>query len=164
MRIPEEPRPVPEAHNVESRMERFLRRSCGLTSSAPGGPLGLPSDRLNRRGLCGTHITQHHRGWAMPDELHTPDPPPERRGDVHVYSNQPAPRDGGPGAGLFVGLVAVVLLIVVLWFAFGRGGGTIIPERIDIDVNLPEAPAPSVPQPAPADPPSPPPAAPQGDP
>jgi hypothetical protein len=103
----------------------------------------------------------------MPDDVRRYDPPPpERRGDVHVH-NQPAPQGDGGVAGIVIGIVVVILLIAMLWFMFGRGGGSVVPERIDIDVNLPEAPAPATPRtppptepaPAPTEP-APPPAAP----
>jgi hypothetical protein len=82
----------------------------------------------------------------MPDNVRRNDPPPrEPRGDVHVH-NQPTPRGDGGGAGIVIGAVVVILLIAMLWFMFGRGDRTLMPDRIDIDVNLPEAPA--TPQPA----------------
>jgi hypothetical protein len=98
------------------------------------------------------------RGGAMPDNVRRNDPPPrEPRGDVHVH-NQPTPRGDGGGAGIVIGAVVVILLIAMLWFMFGRGDRTLVPNRIDIDVNLPEAPA--TPQPAQPAEPAPPPAQP----
>jgi hypothetical protein len=92
----------------------------------------------------------------MADEVHIHEQPPrEPSRDVHVHNQAPAPRDGG-GPGLIIGLVAVVLIVVVFWFMFTRGGDgrSIVPEQIDIDVNVPSAPAPQ--QPAPPQPQSPP--------
>jgi hypothetical protein len=87
----------------------------------------------------------------MPDRPARDVPPPaEPPRDVHVYNE--SSRGGGPGPGLVFGLVAVVLLVAALWFMFGRGGGTVVPDRIDVDVNLPQAPAPRTPDPAPAQP------------
>jgi hypothetical protein len=88
------------------------------------------------------------------------DPPAEPQRDVHVYNQAPGGNSGGPG--LIIGLVVVLLLAAVIWFAFARGGGrSMVPDQIDVDINLPEAPAPSTPQAPPAQP-SPPPAAPPG--
>lgn len=67
--------------------------------------------------------------------------------NVHVYQQPPAqPSGSGGGRGWLVAVVGIVLVLGVLWFAFMRGGGSVVPEQIDIDVNLPEAPAPSQPQ------------------
>jgi hypothetical protein len=99
----------------------------------------------------------------MPDDVRNPDPPREPPREVHVHNvhndppprdvhvhNQPAPRGDGGGPGVIIAVVGVILLIALLWFAFGRGErSTIIPERIDVDINLPEGPAPT-PQPPPA--------------
>jgi hypothetical protein len=101
-----------------------------------------------------------YSGAIMPDDLRRTDPPREPQRDVHVY-NQPA-GGGGGGPAVVIGIVLVVLVLAALWFAFGRGG-RVVPERIDVDINLPATepatprqPAPAEPAPQPAPPPTPP--------
>jgi hypothetical protein len=94
----------------------------------------------------------------MPDDLRRTDPAREPLRDVHVY-NQPA-GGGGGGPAVVIGVVLVLLVLAALWFAFGRGG-RVVPERIDVDINLPATepatprqPSPTEPAPQPAPPPT----------
>jgi len=50
---------------------------------------------------------------------------------------------GNTGLAFIVGAVVVVLAIVA-WFVFARGG-TGAPEQVDVNVDVPEVSAPSVP-------------------
>lgn len=69
--------------------------------------------------------------------------------DVHVHQQPPAPAgDGGGAAGWIIALVVVVLLVVVIWFGFMRGDRPGVPEQVDIDIELPEAPPQPTPPPA----------------
>lgn len=70
--------------------------------------------------------------------------------DVHVHQQPPA-AGGDGGAGWIIALVVVVLLVVVIWFGFMRGDRSGVPEQVDIDINVPEAPAPSTPPSTPPD-------------
>jgi hypothetical protein len=85
--------------------------------------------------------------------------PADTQRDVHVhnYSQEPRGPAPGPGPGLIVGLVVAVLLVVLVWWMFARGGGegSVLPDRLDIDVNLPAPTQPQTPQPAPQTPPEP---------
>jgi hypothetical protein len=65
--------------------------------------------------------------------------------DVHVHQQPPAAGGDGGGAGWIIALVVVVLLVVVVWFGFMRGDRPGTPDQVDVDINLPEAPAPSTP-------------------
>ncbi|HUF49511.1 MAG TPA: hypothetical protein VMN60_01675 [Longimicrobiales bacterium] len=57
--------------------------------------------------------------------------------EVHVHE-APAPTGrGGGGTNWVVGLLIVVVLAIVLWFAFGRRGGEVNRIEADIDINLP---------------------------
>lgn len=88
-------------------------------------------------------------------DVHIHNPPPDPARDVHIHNYNQEPPAGGPGPGLIIGLVVVVFLIVLMWFMFTRGGdGTrILPDQVDIDVNLPQ---PTQPQTPPAEPTQPP--------
>lgn len=56
---------------------------------------------------------------------------------------------GGGNAGLaFIVGAVVVVLAIVAWFVFARGGVGGETKQADIDVNLPEVSAPAVPRPA----------------
>lgn len=56
---------------------------------------------------------------------------------------------GGSNAGLaFIVGAVVVVLAIVAWFVFARGGVGGETKQVDIDVNLPEVSAPAVPRPA----------------
>jgi hypothetical protein len=56
---------------------------------------------------------------------------------------------GGGNAGLaFIVGAVVVVLAIVAWFVFARGGVGGETKQVDIDVNLPEFSAPAVPRPA----------------
>jgi hypothetical protein len=65
--------------------------------------------------------------------------------DVHVHQQPPAAGGDGGGAGWIIALVVVVLLVIVVWFGFMRGDRSGAPDQVDVDINLPEAPAPSNP-------------------
>ncbi len=62
--------------------------------------------------------------------------------EVHVHNTNPS--NGGGGAGWVVALLVMIVLAVVVWMFFVRGGDTSgMPEQIDVDVNVPSAPAPN---------------------
>lgn len=50
---------------------------------------------------------------------------------------------GNTGLAFIVGAV-VVVLAVIAWFVFARGGGG-VPEQVDVNVDVPEVSAPAVP-------------------
>lgn len=62
--------------------------------------------------------------------------------EVHVHNTNP-PSSGGGGAGWIVGLLAVIVLALVIWLFFLRGGDTRGPDQIDVDVNVPSPLAPN---------------------
>jgi hypothetical protein len=51
---------------------------------------------------------------------------------------------GNTGIAFIVGAIVVVLALVA-WFVFARGGGAPETKNVDVDVNLPEVSAPAVP-------------------
>jgi hypothetical protein len=51
---------------------------------------------------------------------------------------------GNTGLAFIVGAI-VVVLAVVAWFVFARGGAAPEPNQIDVDVEVPEISAPAVP-------------------
>ena len=55
--------------------------------------------------------------------------------EVHVHQ-QPS-GNGRGSAGWIVALLVIVVLAIVLWFVFVRGGGNDVPEEIDVDINVP---------------------------
>lgn len=56
---------------------------------------------------------------------------------------------GGGNAGLaFIVGAVVVVLAIVAWFVFARGGMGGETRQVEVDVNLPEVSAPPVPTPA----------------
>jgi hypothetical protein len=65
--------------------------------------------------------------------------------EVHVHQTPPAGGDGSGGAGWMVAVLVIIVLAGVLFFAFGRGDRTVVPDTIeaDIDVNLPDRPDPT---------------------
>lgn len=54
---------------------------------------------------------------------------------------------GNSGLAFIIGAVVVVLAIVA-WFVFMRGGATPDAKDINVDVNVPEVSAPALPTPA----------------
>lgn len=59
--------------------------------------------------------------------------------DVQVNTPPPA-GDGGTGAGtLLMGLLALLLVGLLVWFVFLRGGGADADKDINVDVNVPAA-------------------------
>jgi len=97
--------------------------------------------RLTRIPHSGTHGTVPAvRGVGS--DVH-PDPEDSMAEEVHVHNTNP-PSSGGGGAGWVVALLVVIVLAVVVWMFFVRGGDTGgVPEQIDVDVNVPSAPAPN---------------------
>lgn len=58
--------------------------------------------------------------------------------DVQV--NQTAPDSGGGGSSAWIlGVLVVVVLAIVLWFVFMRGGAD-RDTKVDVDINAPAAP------------------------
>ena len=57
--------------------------------------------------------------------------------EVHVHQTPPADNGGRGGAGWVVALLVVIVLAVVLWFVFARGGNNVDEIDADIDVNIP---------------------------
>jgi len=54
--------------------------------------------------------------------------------------------NGGGNAGLaFIVGGLLVVVAVIAWFMFGRGGGVDQTRDVDVDVSLPEVSAPAVP-------------------
>lgn len=51
---------------------------------------------------------------------------------------------GNTGLAFIVGAI-VVVLAVIAWFVFARGGGGGVPEQVDVNVDVPEVSAPAVP-------------------
>ena len=51
---------------------------------------------------------------------------------------------GNTGLAFIVGAI-VVVLAVIAFFVFGRGGMDGVPEQVDVNVDVPEVSAPSVP-------------------
>lgn len=50
---------------------------------------------------------------------------------------------GNTGLAFIVGAI-VVVLAVIAWFVFARGGGS-VPEQVDVNVDVPEVSAPAAP-------------------
>ncbi len=60
--------------------------------------------------------------------------------EVHVHQTPPS-RSGDGGTGWVLGLLVVIVLAVVLWLFFVRGGPSDAgPAEVDVDVNVPTQP------------------------
>ncbi|QLQ13458.1 MAG: hypothetical protein HZY74_09495 [Brevundimonas sp.] len=61
-----------------------------------------------------------------------------------MAENQSGGGGGGAGMAFILGAVVVVLAIVA-WFVFARGGAPTAPQDVNVEVKLPEVSAPAVP-------------------
>lgn len=59
--------------------------------------------------------------------------------EVHVHQTPGGSSGGGSSAGWIVGILAVIVLALVAWLFFVRGGGqgSEVPDEVDVEVTVP---------------------------
>lgn len=62
--------------------------------------------------------------------------------EVHVHQTPAGGSGGGSSAGWIVAILAIIVLALVAWLFFVRGGGTAseVPDEVDVEVNVPAPP------------------------
>ncbi len=55
--------------------------------------------------------------------------------DVHVHNDPP--RSGGGSNTWVWGLIVLVLIAVIAWLVLGRGSGSGVPDKIDVNIQAP---------------------------